>query len=1206
MHQLRRGPAGLRPSHKVRARYIAPVLTLLLALALALPPAVLGALGLSVVPDVGTPGQTLTATATGFPANQPVTFWWDGGGAPIVVVANGAGTATTPIVIPASAAIGTHYVRACQGTSCPPFPYIDDAVTVVAPTPPPTASPAPTPAPTRTPTPTPTPAATPTPASTTAPAPTPDATVTPTATASALPLFPFVAPTVAPTPLVLVAVTPAPPPPDGLAASPGPFPDLEIRAVEVTQGIQNLTNLMPLVADRRTYVRVHLDVDGALELAHTYGALEARRDGQQIGWIWPENGPITARAGGGNRLDLDDSLYFRLPSGWLQGTVTLRAFVYSHDPAYPWSKEPEWQDNLRSVEVTFHEADPVALHLVPVHLHRSFHPTDEVREYEPPLNGPFLGQANNLDLTRIVAGMWRYHPISGLSVDFASLPVEPLDHDIGDEWDLGDCRTIALTATGGLVQLADWRPLMDDPTVELTVDVAATPDRPTVYVQDWVYEIDHFYPHADGSANAYGSTTGVLPAPPDGAPAFIDGCKNPDDESGQPNTTLSLWQVLYGGFADEREFFVGMVDPSLPTAWGGLATGGTQTAWVRMNPTWSDTAPWSLAGAGTFAHEVGHLTGLKHVACADFDDDGVPDELKGGATDPSHPQEDRFPSCSLAEVREQGYYGFDAYWDVFGMPGPAVISNNPAAPDASVARPLLGYWGPKWIDPYHYCRLLVYYGVPCDPATIDEPFNPPTDPDGDFWIPTGHGDPPPNPGVPLLIAVGSVNVNARTAEVTPLLTVLDPPTEALERLERQTVVPSALVGPRLVARDALGVERYAVPIVEQSSIDVSGPSIDFNLIVPLDAAVATVAVEAVDGTVLATLAVSPNAPTGKWRTFEGGGLVGNAALLEDEVLVGFIGSDPDGDPLSATLLYSPDGERWQVVATGITGERTLRDELRDLPGSDHGRLRFIISDGTRATIAEGEPVVIVPNRAPRPWIVAPNAGVIFPLGAPIVLSGEAADPEDGRLGASQLRWTSSLDGALGEGRELRVTNLRAGSHSISLTATDADGTEASATIDLTVDGSLVAPVLPASLETAVSRIFDRLAAGEDPAPAPPASRASNPDFLWFPIALGALIVAVMIVVTISRLRSARRSGGTGQDVATLMDFEFDGQATGDPRSAGLHGQKDQDLTIENDTGGSAPQAGGLRDDGVVIIDGSVPSSAPDSDITVKGSKIKEN
>ena len=465
--------------------------------------------------------------------------------------------------------------------------------------------------------------------------------------------------------------------------------------------------------------------------------------------------------------------------------------------------------------------------------------------------------------------MWRYHPIAGMTVDFATAPVEPLDHDLGDEWDLGDCQTTVVDASNGLLRLADWRPLMKDPAADPPIDAWTTPDRATVFVQDRTYTIDHFYPRADGTADVFGSVIAVPPNPVPGTPAFVDGCQNPVGESGQPNSTLSLWRAFYD-WAGEREFFVGMVDPSLHTEWGGMADGDVDTAWVRMNPSWSDEAPWYLGGAGTFAHEVGHLTGLKHVACADFNDDLVPDEKRGGATDPTHPQEDRFPSCSLAEVREHGYYGFDVYWDLFGLPEPAIISNNPAAPEVSRAYPLLGYWAPRWIDPFHYCRLLVYYGVPCDPAGIDEPFSPPSGPADEFWTPQGHGDPLPDPGFPLLLAAGSVDVEAGTGGIDGLGTVIEPTQDLLERLARQGLDAPAPGSARLVARDAAGVERYAATIVDRTSAEEKGPSIPFNLVVPLDPAVVGVAVEAADGSVLARLPISPNAPTARWTSLQPG------------------------------------------------------------------------------------------------------------------------------------------------------------------------------------------------------------------------------------------------------------------------------------------------------------------------------------------------
>jgi hypothetical protein len=285
---------------------LGPLTAALLLVALALPPSARAAITLEVAPNSGLPGDTVVATASGItPPPGEVTFWWDGSSLLGVDTTIVGGVASLTFEIPGTS-LGPHFVRACHGTSCPPGAY-DDAEVLVAP---------PTPAPTPAPTPRPTPRATPTitPGPTDTPAPT--ETPAPTGPVVPIPSFPVAVPTPVPTPLPLIAVTPAPQPPNGLTVPEVEFPNLRVRAVEVTQGIQNLDNDMPLVRHRRTYVRVHVDVFPNESWPNTWGALEARRNGQQIGWMWPDNGPIIARAGSGDRTSLDDSLLFRIPNSW--------------------------------------------------------------------------------------------------------------------------------------------------------------------------------------------------------------------------------------------------------------------------------------------------------------------------------------------------------------------------------------------------------------------------------------------------------------------------------------------------------------------------------------------------------------------------------------------------------------------------------------------------------------------------------------------------------------------------------------------------------------------------------------------------------------------------------------------------------------------------------------------------------------------------
>ena len=108
------------------------------------------------------------------------------------------------------------------------------------------------------------------------------------------------------------------------------------------------------------------------------------------------------------------------------------------------------------------------------------------------------------------------------------------------------------------------------------------------------------------------------------------------------------------------------------------------------------------------AHEIGHNWEIYHVLCQG-DERG--DDGRGNF------DEDYlwpFPDCRLSARDPEGYYGFDVYWDYWAyLTAPQVISNDPAAAEPRRAFPLMGYKDPKWIDPFHYCKLLNAYGVEC-------------------------------------------------------------------------------------------------------------------------------------------------------------------------------------------------------------------------------------------------------------------------------------------------------------------------------------------------------------------------------------------------------------------------------------------------------------------------------------------------------------
>lgn len=117
------------------------------------------------------------------------------------------------------------------------------------------------------------------------------------------------------------------------------------------------------------------------------------------------------------------------------------------------------------------------------------------------------------------------------------------------------------------------------------------------------------------------------------------------------------------------------------------------------------------------------------------------------------------------------------------------------------------------------------------------------------------------------------------------------------------------------------------------------------------------------------------------------------------------------------------------------------------------------------TVVDFTATPIVPNQPPAAAIQQPADGATFAQGAPVALQGSGTDPEDGALAGAALAWTSSIDGGLGTGASLTVTTLSVGAHTIALTATDAQGLAASASIAVTIDP---APQLPGSIAGTVT------------------------------------------------------------------------------------------------------------------------------------------
>jgi hypothetical protein len=151
------------------------------------------------------------------------------------------------------------------------------------------------------------------------------------------------------------------------------------------------------------------------------------------------------------------------------------------------------------------------------------------------------------------------------------------------------------------------------------------------------------------------------------------------------------------------------------------------------------------------------------------------------------------------------------------------------------------------------------------------------------------------------------------------------------------------------------------------------------------------------------------------------------------------GSDPDGDSLTYSVLYSYDGGvNWAVLVAGLS-QTSLEVEVDALAGTNDARFRVVASDGVNTAHVETPLPISIPNKAPVAVISDPEDGAVFAPGDLVVLVGNATDLEDGGLPDEVLHWSSDRQGSLGIGPSLPLTVLEPGWHQISLSVVDSLG-----------------------------------------------------------------------------------------------------------------------------------------------------------------------
>ncbi len=155
--------------------------------------------------------------------------------------------------------------------------------------------------------------------------------------------------------------------------------------------------------------------------------------------------------------------------------------------------------------------------------------------------------------------------------------------------------------------------------------------------------------------------------------------------------------------------------------------------------------------------------------------------------------------------------------------------------------------------------------------------------------------------------------------------------------------------------------------------------------------------------------------------------------------------------LSATATDTEDGSltsaiQWTSDRSGPlgTGGSLMVTDLT--PGAHV--ITAAVTDSSLATVERTVQVIF--ESTPVVTIMTPAHGSHHFVTEPVTFTATATDVGDGDL-ASQIAWTSSLDGSLGTGASRTLSSLSLGTHTITAAATDSRGLVGSAMITLVVE-----------------------------------------------------------------------------------------------------------------------------------------------------------
>jgi hypothetical protein len=420
------------------------------------------------------------------------------------------------------------------------------------------------------------------------------------------------------------------------------------------------------------------------------------------------------------------------------------------------------------------------------------------------------------------------------------------------------------------------------------------------------------------------------------------------------------------------------------------------------DPTWNGGAGKAAfgddhpsEGQRILAHEVGHLLGRRHTNSSSCHPETI------------DPQSDwPYPDSLIQE------YGLDTYG--FGW----LVSSSSAIVNPADTYDYMSYCGSLangdvWTSPWTYQHI---YDEALRPVAAGQALGQIRTPET-YFIASG------------LVFTDSTAMLNPAWVITATVTPSNPPVGTDYCLEAQNAA-----GVTLVSRCFdLTFRNYETG----KATNVDG----FNLMLPYPPGVARIVLKK-GAMELAVRPVSAHAPVVTVLSPNGG----ETWAASGAYTITWTAGDLDGDSLTYSVLYSPDGNDWVPVGTAITGTQ-LAVNAAELAGGIAARVRVLATDGVNTTADESDAAFTVGRKGPAAFILAPTGDVRFMPGTPLWLQGYGYDLEDGTLEGAALRWRSDRDGDLGTGSQALVT-LSPGPHVITLTATDSQGNTAATSISI--------------------------------------------------------------------------------------------------------------------------------------------------------------